>query len=71
MKLQQEQESSLHILLIRTIIPSLPHIWKRLFGLQIVCRFINYISFNVFFLFAGDEVKANDSELYFCKVFRY
>ena len=46
------------------------HIWKKLFLLQIVCRFINCISFSVF-LFAGDDVKANNSELYFSKVFQY
>ena len=86
MKLQREEELSLHNLLIRTIIlkdleyiltclillieSETTHIWKRLFRPQIVCCFINCISFNVF-LFAGDDVKANGSELYFCKVFRY
>ena len=38
------------------------HIWKKL----------NYFVFNAFFfLFADDDVKTNDSELYFCKIFRY
>ena len=45
------------------------HIWKKLFHRQILSRFINYFTFNVFFLFANDDVKTNDSGLYFCKVF--
>ena len=35
------------------------HIWKKL----------KYFVFNVFCLFADDDVKTNDLELYFCKVF--
>ena len=38
------------------------HLWKKLFYIQ--CFFFVC-------LFAGDDVKTNDSELYFCKVFRY
>ena len=69
-----EKESSLHILLIRTIVPKDPewrlssqlllmesetaHIWKKL----------NYFKFNVFSLFAGDDVKMSDLELYLCIV---
>ena len=37
------------------------HIWKKL----------NYYVFNVFCLLADDDVKTNDLELCFCKVFRY
>ena len=36
-----------------------------------LCKKSNYFTFNVFSLFAGDDVKASDLELYFCKVFRY
>ena len=70
-----EKESSLHILLIRTIVPKDPewrlssqlllmesetaHIWKKL----------NYFKFNVFSLFAGDDVKMSDLELYLCIYF--
>ena len=36
------------------------HVWKKL----------NYFVFNVFFfLFADDDVKSNDLELYFCEIF--
>ena len=35
------------------------HIWRKL----------NYVKFNVF-LFADDDVKTNNSELCFCKVFQ-
>ena len=65
MKLRGEKESSLHILLIRNIAPkdreeilSFPlllmesetaHIWKKLFHRQILSRFIDYFTFNVFF----------------------
>ena len=34
------------------------HIWKKLYNLQIFYRFVNYFTFNVFFLFAGDDVKS-------------
>ena len=37
------------------------HIWKKL----------DYSTFKVFFLFADDDVKMNDLELHFYKVFRY
>ena len=37
------------------------HIWKKL----------SDFTFNVFFLFAGDDVKMNALELNFYKVFRY
>ena len=43
---------------------------EKLFDLQILYRFVNYFTFNVF-LSAGDDIKSHDSELYFCKVFRY
>ena len=32
---------------------------------------LNYFTFNVFFLFPGDDVKINYLELHFYKVFRY
>ena len=35
--------------------------WKKL----------NYFTFNIFYLFAGDDIKMSDLELYFCIVVRY
>ena len=44
------------------------HILEKVFHQQILSRFINYFTFNVFVcFFAGDDVKTND----FCKVFWY
>ena len=71
-----KKESCLHILLIRIISPKsreqilyqlllrkseAAHIWKKL----------DYFTFNVFSLFAGDDLKMSDLELYFRTVVRY
>ena len=55
----KDREQILSQLLLRK--SETAHIWKKL----------DYFTFNVFSLFAGDDLKTSDLELYFGTVVRY
>ena len=70
-----EKESSLHVLLIRTSVPK-DRKWIISSQLPLMESETSHIKTKLshiqcFFLFADDDIKTDDLELYFCKVLRY